>query len=385
MRSADPVVTIEIFQSPAAMPPDTAFLLTTGGGLFATRAWWDTVLAAAMPPDLVAQFALCRMADRPVALFPMARDRHGGGFHSLTTPYTCLFAPSIDPGLPAPERLAVFQAFGRLCRAHATTRLDAMPAEWDAMDPLVTGARQAGLAVRRFDHFGNWYEDVAGKSWADYLAQRPGALRETVRRRLQRAGRLPDARFTVVTGADGLEDAVAGFEAVYARSWKEPEPFPLFNVALIRAASAAGTLRLGQWDIGGVVVASQFWVVEGGKAIVLKLAHDEALKAHSPGTVLTALMLRRLLDEEHVAEIDFGRGDDPYKQGWARARRQRIGLMLFNPLRPAGLAGLARHAVGRLRAAIRDRRRGGQEDVKDGHGESGSVQRGPVRPAPTSA
>ena len=60
---------------------------------------------------------------------------------------------------------------------------------------------------------------------------------------------------------------------------------------------------------------------------MLKLAHDEAFKAHSPGTVLTALMLRHLLDQEHVARIDFGRGDDAYKQGWAVERRQqRIGV-----------------------------------------------------------
>ena len=86
---------------------------------------------------------------------------------------------------------------------------------------------------------------------------------------------------------------------------------------------------------------------------MLKLAHDEAFKAHSPGTVLTALMLRHLLDQEHVAAIDFGRGDDAYKQGWATQRRQRIGLLLVNPWRPAGAATLLRHIAGRVRA--RDR------------------------------
>ena len=71
-------------------------------------------------------------------------------------------------------------------------------------------------------------------------------------------------------------------------------------------------------------------------------------------------MLRHLLDEEHVAEIDFGRGDDAYKQDWARERRQRIGLVLANPLRPAGLALALRHHLGRLRDRLRGARR---EDV----------------------
>ena len=39
-------------------------------------------------------------------------------------------------------------------------------------------------------------------------------------------------------------------------------------------------------------------------------------KRYSPGTVLTAMMLRRLIEEEGVSEIDFGRGDDDYKRGW---------------------------------------------------------------------
>jgi CelD/BcsL family acetyltransferase involved in cellulose biosynthesis len=69
--------------------------------------------------------------------------------------------------------------------------------------------------------------------------------------------------------------------------------------------------------------------------------------------VLTAQMLRGLLDDEHVAEIDFGRGDDPYKAGWAGVRRQRIGLVLVNPRHLRGLAFLGRHAMGRVRAMLR--------------------------------
>jgi CelD/BcsL family acetyltransferase involved in cellulose biosynthesis len=108
----------------------------------------------------------------------------------------------------------------------------------------------------------------------------------------------------------------------------------------------SGWLRLGLWSVHGRPIAVQVWVVRRGGAIVLKLAHDEAFKSHSPGTVLTALIVRHLLDQEHVAEIDFGRGDDAYKQGWAACRRQRMGLLLINPLRPAGAAALLRQAAG---------------------------------------
>lgn len=114
-----------------------------------------------------------------------------------------------------------------------------------------------------------------------------------------------------------------------------------------------GALRFGLWSIGDTPVAAQIWVVHGGRATVLKLAHDDAFKAHSPGTVLTAMMLRHLLDVEHVVELDFGRGDDDYKKTWVRQRRQRIGMLLVDPLRPAGAMAWMRHIAGRLRTAGR--------------------------------
>jgi hypothetical protein len=254
--------------------------------------------------------------------------------------------------LDAATRSAVFRAFAGFCRRWALTRLDALADDGPSLTPCIAAARAAGLAVVRFNHFGNWHESVAGLGWHGYLAARPGALRETIRRRLRRSARNPAAEFSVFSDPASLPSGIAAFEHVYARSWKDPEPFPRFNAALMRATAAAGLLRLGIYSIAGTPVAAQLWVVDQGTATVLKLAHDEAFKAESPGTVLTALMLQRLLDTERVVEIDFGRGDDAYKQGWAALRRQRIGLVLANPWRPAGLAFLARHALGRVRAHL---------------------------------
>ena len=343
---------LDTFASVAALPPETETLFDAAPDLFASRAWWRTVLAHGMPAGTEACFLLCRAGTAPAALFPLRQPASGGTLDSLTTPYTCLYAPLLRPELDDAARTRVFTAFGRFCRGWATTRLDALPADWPDLALCMAGARTAGLAVLRFDHFGNWYEPVGGMDWGGYLASRSGALRETVRRKLRRGERGPGADFSVITGPEGLDAGIDAFEHVYAKSWKEPEPFPRFNAGLMREVASAGVLRLGLYRIGDQTVAAQLWIVDRGKATVLKLAHDEAFKPESPGTVLTALMLRRLLDEEHVAEIDFGRGDDPYKQGWAGQRRQRIGLILANPRRPAGLALLTRHAAGRVHAWI---------------------------------
>jgi CelD/BcsL family acetyltransferase involved in cellulose biosynthesis len=340
----------ETFASVAALPPDALALLDNAPGLFAGRAWWDVVQSHAMPAGTEASFIVIRTAGQIAALLPMLRSR--GRLSSLTTPYTCEYLPRFAAELTHSDRAAAMAAFGTLCRPSGSVRLDALPAEWVYLSDLETGVRQAGLRVLRFDHFGNWHEDVAGLDWGAYLSGRPGALRETIRRRLRRAEKLPDGRFDLFSRPAETDQAVEAFESIYRRSWKDAEPFPTFNGALIRSTAALGLLRLGVWSIGSQPVAVQFWVVKDGRAMVLKLAHDEAFKAHSPGTVLTALMLRYLLDQEHVAAIDFGRGDDAYKQGWAAQRRQRIGLLLVNPWGMAGAAELLRHTAGRVRAAL---------------------------------
>ncbi len=332
------------------LPADARALL--GPALFAGPAWWSCVQAEALPTGSTPCFLLCRIGGRATALLVLCRTADGA-LSSLATPYTCLYAPALAPGIPAEARGAALVALAHFCRRSAVTRLEALDPDAPSTVALAAAAARAGLCVLRFANFGNWHEDVTGQDWPGYLANRPGALRETIRRRLRRADRQADAMLTVVDGAAGLEEGIAAYEAVYARSWKEPEPFPCFNAALMRALAPLGMLRLGVWSIAAQPVAAQFWVVDGGRATVLKLAHDEAFKPLSPGTVLTALMLRRLLEQDHVTEIDFGRGDDDYKQGWAGERRQRIGLWLVNPRRPAAWPVLLRHLAGRLAAKLR--------------------------------
>nr|WP_294504879.1 GNAT family N-acetyltransferase [uncultured Rhodopila sp.] len=342
---------IATFASVDSLPADARRLLDHSESLFAGAAWWDAVLSAAMPAGAEACFVTVRGTGGIAALVPMLRQR--GQLTSLTTPYTCEYAPLLATGPGDAARVEAMAAFARFCRAGGVTRLDALAAEWDGLAPLLAGARLAGLRTLPFDHFGNWHEDVGGLDWSTYLLSRTGALRETIRRRLRRAEKLPGARFELLTRPADMERAADAFESVYRRSWKQPEPYPAFNVALIRAMAGIGALRLGVWSIGERPVAVQVWVVRAGRAMVLKLAHDEAFRAHSPGTVLTALMLRHLLDREHVAEIDFGRGDDPYKQDWAAHRRQRIGVLLVNPWRLSGMAALLRHAAGRAIRPLR--------------------------------
>ncbi len=335
------------WRSLEALPEDAAALFAPPlrERVFASRPWYRAVVEAAIPTGAEPCLLVCSAASGPVALLPMLRQ--GRSLGSLTTPYTALYRP-----LAATDDAAALQvagrAFGRFCRAWSCVRLDALDPGWPGLAPFLAGLGEAGLRAERFAQFGNWQARTAGLDWAGYLRARPGALREVVRRKTARFWREDGADFELVAGPDGLAVAMAAYEAVYARSWKRPEPFPRFVPTWMGEAAAAGILRLGLLRLGGRPVAAQLWIASGGWASVMKLAHDEAFAPLSPGTVLTALMIRSLIEREAVDTLDFGRGDDPYKQLWAERREPRIGLLLINPRRPAGAAALARQTLGRL-------------------------------------
>ena len=343
MRSGPDAPRIDCHAGLSDLPPH--FFLLFGETLFDSAAWYSAVCTAGLPPTAEALFVSVSAGGHPLALFPMRRDVTR--ISSLTTPYTCLWRPLTAPGLTAAQLHGAGRAFGRWCRSWATVRLDALDLEDPAWSILLAGLRDAGINPLPFDHFGNW-SAFTGLGWDAYLADRPGQIRESLRRRGKQL--LADgATFRVVTDGRDLEPAIAQYEAVYAASWKQPEPFPQFNAALMRASAAEGWLRLGLLEMNGKTLAAQIWIMQGGRATVLKLAHDEAFNSASPGTVLTGWMIRHLLECDEAAVLDFGRGDDEYKQSWTSLRRQRQGLVLANPWRPFGLGAVIVRRLKKMR------------------------------------
>lgn len=300
-----------------------------------------------MPSGARPLWLAARQNGAPAALLPLMALK-GGTLTSLTSPYTILYQPLLAPGT---SPFDAGRALGQTLRRWPLTRLEALDPAWPALAPFLAGLRRAGLVPRAFDHFGNWFEDTDGIGWEAYLESRPSPLRNTIRRRLRAVEKLPEIRCQIVQAPGEVEAALAAYETVYAKSWKEPEPFPRFNPVLLPALAREGALRMAVLWRDDAVLAAQYWTVDDGVATVLKLAHDEAAKALSPGTVLTAIVVRTLLGEG-IRALDFGRGDDPYKRGWTEHRRQRTGVVLATPWRPDGMAVLARHWLGAVRRSV---------------------------------
>ena len=269
---------------PERFPPGCDRLFTTASArsFYHTKAWYRVLIAHALPIDAAPAFALYIEHNEPHVLFPLQMQGHGRVLSSLTNIYTALWQPLIASGIGPVEVRRAGRAFGKFCRTWPTVRLDALDAALPELPPLLEGIRDAGLLVYRFGHFGNWNQNVANTSWQDYLNARPGALRETIRRKLRRIGHGRGMQFELVTKQERLESGIDAYMRVYAGSWKEPEPFPRFNPALMRAAADLGVLRLGVLRQNDEPIAVQYWIVANGSASLLKLAHIEAAKKSSP-------------------------------------------------------------------------------------------------------
>ncbi|MBW4033894.1 MAG: GNAT family N-acetyltransferase [Proteobacteria bacterium] len=311
--------------------------------LFASHLWFDLLARTAVPPGLTPGCVVTADAAIPVWC------RQGRVVAGLSSPYSLAFTPRLG-ATPA----AAGRTFARIARRHATLRLDALDPAQPGLAPFLDAITSSGIIVQRFSHFGDWQAPVETDRFDAWLAARPGSLRSTIARKLKRARGATS--FSFIDSEAGLAAGISAFEQVYAVSWKQPEPFAAFNAACMRSLADAGLLRLGVLATASGPIAAQYWAVSGGCAMLLKLAHDEAHTALSPGTVLTAQMLAAILARDRPTRLDFGRGDDPYKRLWVDQRHERIGALLINPRRPAGVLALVRGQVGALRRRLRQRK-----------------------------
>jgi CelD/BcsL family acetyltransferase involved in cellulose biosynthesis len=338
-----------VFSTLEALPPSAQALLDRAGAdnLFASRLWFETFVASGMAGGSQPLFFLLTgKSGDALALLPCQRQTRGDTtVSSLTSFYSCDFRPLIAPGADG-EKIAF--DLGRALAAHlageAQARFDSLDSTAPLLKPFLAGLSIPGRALLRYAHFGRWSQDVAGLAYGDYLAARDGALRETIRRKGARLTR-DGASFHMIEHDDDLERGIADYRTVYAESWKEAEPFPDFQPTLMRALARAGWLRLAICRIGDRPVAAQIWSLTAGRASVLKLAHDKAFDGLSPGTVLTAFAIRSLMEKDRISMLDFGRGDDAYKQAWTTRRTQHLGILWTSIYRRPG--AVIRHYLGR--------------------------------------
>jgi hypothetical protein len=337
---------VGIHDLPASI--ESLFLDAAQANFYNSLPWFRSLADAGFPPATrprlyVAGETKARAGLVTYAPPPSLKQLGTRHLRSLTNFYSIRYAPLLAEGTPPDAIAAVVDQIVAERPRWDVINLDSLDHDDIVFPSLMQALARHGWPVQSYFYFGNWFENTAGMTASDYFAARPGQLRNTLKRHANKLAKTATATYRIFTTMDDIEDGIALYEQIYAQSWKEPEPYPSFAAALIRATAACGALRLGIMTIDGTPAAAQIWIVWGGKATIFKLAHDQRFVALSPGSLLTRHVMEHVLSEGNVREVDFGRGDDGYKQLWLSQRRERWGLIAFNPTTIRGRVAAMRH------------------------------------------
>jgi hypothetical protein len=321
--------------------------------LFLTTQWFETLALYGLEDVAgIRLLYLPSMQDQPACCLPLRLSANGrGGIHALSNYYSSLYGVlglwSDQHQRRRSDWLALGQAIKTLPGA-ALVNLRPLTTKTPTLIGLKRGLRDAGYWVDEYFCFGNWYLELNGRDFEVYFASLPSRLKNTIARGRGKLSKAGQWNIEICRGADGtVERAMADFEAVYARSWKEQEASPEFVRQLIKMAARQGWLRLGVLRLNDAPVAAQLWLVKGGAASIYKLAYVEGFEKFSAGSVLTAAMMQHAIDTDTVTQVDYLTGDDAYKREWMSHRRERVGLIAFNRASPAGLWAALKHFGGR--------------------------------------
>lgn len=295
--------------------------------VFFSEPWFVNMVKHGLEDDEVLRIACVVEGEQVLAVLPLKR-RAGESWQTLGQLYSSLFSVLVEPSQR--DRALACLAEGLRHTELSALRVAPIAEDDNDMQCLQQALEQQGFRSHRYFAFYNWFEPLNGRSGDAYMAARPSRVRSTVTRKGRKLMREHACRFELVA-PDQLARGLADYQTVYRASWKVNEQYQPFIEGLAQQLSKAGWLRLAILYADEIPIAAQFWFLVGRKASIFKLVYDERWKQYSPGSVLTDFLMRHVIDQDKVDEIDFLTGNDGYKKDWMSERRERWGLVFAKP------------------------------------------------------
>ncbi|MHA1568523.1 MAG: GNAT family N-acetyltransferase [Alphaproteobacteria bacterium] len=323
--------------------------------LFSSIEWFRCLAQHGLPDDTEIRIYVAAgdgEADEKCFLF-CASKAGTRALSSLSNFYTMEFCPIFSS-----DRCDKSGLLNEICRYIAreeprwhSVNLKLLIADKDHTGLLRAALAASGFRLNEYFQFENFYTETKGMDFHEYYNLRPSRVRNTIKRKEKKLSRAHEFSVRVFPGYD--DDAIDDYAKVYARSWKDSEQFPNFIRELCRLASRLGILRMGILSVDGQATAAQIWLLSGRKAIIYKLAYDEAYGEFSVGSILTREMAQYILEHDRVEEIDYGVGSEPYKKEWMDRKNDLIGIEAFSGKTLRGNLLTARSLAARMARKFR--------------------------------
>jgi len=349
--------TVRVYQDFHLLPKTYHDLFRTGenqNGVFFSAEWFMNLERAALAKEGELRLYAVESDSTALLALPMFAPRQSGRFglrklSAFANYYTSLFGHvSLRPTLEDSDNMQLLaESIAQEAPRWDIVDLHPLDSQSPAYQCTLQALRRAGMVVQPYFCFGNWYLEVAGRSYHEYFATLPSKLRNTVKRKSAQLEKNGAVSIRILTSLEDVSDGIAAFNRVYAVSWKDPEPYEEFMPGLIRLCAERGWLRLGVAYLDERPVAAQLWIVCAGVASIYKLAYDEQFGHLSIGTILTSRLLEHVIDVDRVREVDYLTGDEPYKKDWMSHRRERWGIVAFNLRTARGMLAALCHIGGR--------------------------------------
>jgi ribosomal protein S18 acetylase RimI-like enzyme len=356
-------LTTKCYGGVLSLPDSYTSVFETGAddSVFLTRPWFENFVEHIVSDtSQLRTYGVESVDGKPVAALPMVRVPRRGPFvpaalESLTNYYSCSFAPIIKQEEDAKDVVETLTAaLWRDRRSWDVVSFKPIAQDSPIYAVLVDALRSRGMVVHTYACFGNWYLEVAGRTYREYLESLSSVLRKNIPYNIRRLEKTPDSKIVILTEENGLDKWLDDYEKVYNASWKIREATPEFIRGVARFAARNGWLRLGLCYVHGEPAAAQLWIVYKGVASIYKIAYDEQYAKLSVGTALTATLMQHVIDVDKVHTVDYLSGEDEYKKRWMSHRREFWGILAFNPWTVRGAVQIGRHVgVDACKKAIR--------------------------------
>ncbi|MBF0455540.1 MAG: GNAT family N-acetyltransferase [Magnetococcales bacterium] len=324
---------------------DILFAKAAEKSLFLSRPWFENLAATSIGKDQTLFLACVEKGEHMLAILPLT-TRPDGNYEPLSSHVSPLYSLLLAEREQKNSILCLVDGLRRLPnRIHRFLPVDS---DDENMNHLQQAMEAAGLKCYRYFRIFNWVHTLQEASFEQYMAARPASLRNTIARKSRKLAREHGYHIRLFV-RDDLQQAVADFQTVFRVSWQGTEHHAGLIPGLVDRLAEQGWLRLAILYVAGQPAAAQLWFVAHHKASIFRLAYDQSWKSYSPGSILTRFLMEHVIDVDHVQEIDFLTGNDPYKRFWMSQCRKRWVLGCGNAFHPQSPADRFAALLKRLR------------------------------------